>query len=59
MLKNIEIYNENETKLTKIPYSFSFFRFQNMQKLLDQQKKTTLFHNSFIVDEIDDLSELL
>ena len=31
----IEIYNENETKLTKITYSFSFFRLQNVSKSLD------------------------
>ena len=32
--KNFEIYNEIETKLTKIPYSF-FFGLQNVSKSLD------------------------
>ena len=27
MLNFVEIYNKNETKLTKIPYSFFFFFF--------------------------------
>ena len=30
----VEISNEIETKLTKIPYSF-FYRLQNVSKLLD------------------------
>ena len=30
----VEIYNENKTKLTKIPYSF-LFHLQSVSKLLD------------------------
>ena len=33
----VEIYNKNETKLTKIPYSFFFFGLQNAWKSQDQQ----------------------
>ena len=74
----VKIYNENETKLTNILYSFFFFfssskcvkiaRLAIQQNPINKvikeskrknQKKITLFLNSFSIDQIDVFSELL